>query len=463
LAHDSKGVLTSILFAKQRRIADIANEWGENHPALSELKAARHEKRKDQGASVEEVWYFDTTNWAVALMDGTGATDENSWRYQNPADRRQSSGKRAFWLANREGHQFTRCPVVEDKRATFDGEYRGALDAMIPGLGTAQRMMSAVLEDIAQQIGAPVLLDNITNPEDYGPMAILEGDGQGRASMTALRAPSNFEARGLIRDNVEATRRVGKYPQQRTGEIGAAISSAKGTNAVMGNFNSELAAAQGGQLRLEKGLLSRTAELDAKWCDDKKRIIGFDEGTSFEETYLPSKMFNNDDYRVGLTLGGGLGMDQQNYMIQVATAKNMDGMSLRTFMEKTGLAEDVLHEESEMLLEQIADGFTAMTLQQAMEGANMQPLLELVDELDGDKTTARASVIAAIRKAFPVQADGLPGTPGPDADPDALLQSRSLESGGIPGQAEGLPQAPPIGESLSSLLPGVVGRAQESI
>lgn len=463
LSHDSRGNLTSIFFTKQRRIQDIEQEWGKQHEAIQQLRTDRHQANLRPSTTVEEVWYFDTDHWGVALYDSASLGDMNDWNYRNPQTVVPKQSGRAYWLAEREAHMMSGCPVIEDKRPTFDGEYRGALDAMIPGLGVAQALMSAVLADVAQQIGAPVLLDNVINPEDFGPEAILEGTGDGRARMEALRQPSNFEATGHIDRSLESTRRVGKYPQQRTGEAGASIVSGKGTTALMGNFNSELAEAQRGQLAFERDLLARTAEFDAKWCDTRKRVLGFDDGTAFEETYTPSILFKNDDYRVDMTFGGGLGLDQQNFMIQLATAKNLNGLSMRTFMQKTGLVDDVLGEEAEMLLEQIAAGFVQFTIQQAMESGNMQPLIELSEAIDGENKTARAAVIDTIKKAFAVPGGQPNGQPGPAATPDAILQNRALEAGGIPGNAEGLPAPPQITDSLRRMLPGNLSRAQGEV
>ncbi len=149
-----------------------------------------------------------------------------------------------FWLSPLEEHGLSRCPVVEDKRPTHDGEYRGALDVMLPQLRVAQNLMARVLDDVEFQVAAPVIMEGIDNPEDWGPHAILESDGSGTTKAEFVRQPINFEANQHIKEQLDSARRVGKFPQQRTGEAGASIVSAKGTQALMGSYNSEMAQAQ---------------------------------------------------------------------------------------------------------------------------------------------------------------------------------------------------------------------------
>ena len=331
---------------------------------------------------------------------------------------------------------------------------------MIPQLRTAQNLMARVMDDVEFQVGAPVLMDGVDNPEDWGPHAILEGDNSGKTpKVEFVRQPINFEANQHIQAQIEAARRVGNYPQQRAGEAGASIVSAKGTQALMGSFNSEMAQAQRDAAEMLSDLLSVTAEFDSQWCDTRKKVLGFDEGEAFDLSYTPSTMFKGDDYRVVVTFGGGLGMDQSQYMTQLATARQMGGLAKRTFMQKSGLVDNAIHEEGEIFLEQLIEAFQAFTLQQSEQG-NIQPLLKAFNKVDGEKMTAREAVLAAIKEVYAVPAGGS-GMPGPaPGGADPLQMQRSLESGGVPGNAEGQAQgAPGISPELRSAMPASVGRA----
>lgn len=463
LAHDSQGKLSAIMFVKQRRMVDIEQEWGADNPAVRAMNSARNGIHgRDPSETVEEVWYYDSDRWGVAVYDGSITPDRNgTWRYRDPGIP-SAGGGTAFWVAELEDHGLGRCPVRERKRSSVDGEYRGALDSVVPQLKIAHQLMDAVLDDVAQQIGAPVILNNIVNPEDFGPNAVLEGDGNGAASAEALRMPVNFEANQHITNLIEQSRRLAKHPQQRSGEAGASIVSAKGSNALMGSFNAEMAQAQRDYAKLFEEILSVTAAFDVAYCDTRKQIMGFDDGEAFSDTYTPSTVFKNDDYRVRVSFGGGLGMEMQSYNVQLATMRNMDSMSKRRFMQMTNLIENPLNEEREIALENIADGFLAHVMEQAASG-NMQPLWTLAQNIDGDKYTAREAIFKSIQESLAVPAGG-GGTPGPEAGPgDPLLQNRSMMSGGIPGMAEGQPGPPSIGAELRQLLPSRVARAEASV
>lgn len=464
LSHTSKGELSGIFFAKRRRLVDVTSEWGADHPGVVDLRRFRGNERLGDDAPVEEMWYFDGSKQGVALYQASSAElNSTKYRYLAP-DRNLDPQSQAFWLSPLEDHGLSRCPVVEDKRPTHDGEYRGALDAMIPQLRVAQNLMARVMDDVEFQVASPVVMDGIDNPEDWGPHAVLEGDDSGKTpKVEFVRQPINFEANQHIQAQLEAARRVGKFPQQRTGEAGASIVSAKGTQALMGTYNSEMAQAQRDAAAMLQSLLSVTAEFDAQWCDSRKKVLGFDEGESFDISYKPSTMFKGDDYRVVVTFGGGLGLEQSQFMVQLATARQLGGMARRTFMQKSGLVDNAIHEEGEIFLEQLVEAFQAFTLQQSEQG-NIQPMLKAFDKVDGEKMTAREAVIAAARESFAVPAGGS-GQPGPaPGGMDAMLQQRSLESGGIPGGAEGQAAgAPGISPELRSAMPASVGRALASI
>ena len=465
LSHDAQERLSGVFFAKNRRLVDVQAEWGREHPAVLDLQRFRGRERMDEDAPVEELWYFDQEKQGVAVYQSSSQElNSTRFRYQEPEKGSFDLGSQAFWLSPLEDHGLSRCPVVENKRDTHDGEYRGSLDVMIPQLRVAQNLMARVMEDVEFQIAAPILMEGIDNPEDWGPNAHLEGDGSGDARIEVVRSPVNFEANQHIEGQLDAARRVGKFPQQRSGEAGASIVSAKGTNAMMGTYNSEMAQTQRDSSDMLRQLLTVTAEYDVQWADTKKKVLGYDEGESFDLTYTPSKMFSNDDYRVVVTYGGGLGMEASQYMVQLATARNMGGMARRTFMQKSGLVDNAIHEEGEIFLEELSAGFLAFAMQQA-ESGNVQPLMKAADAVDGDKTTAREAILQAIREVYAIPAGGS-GQPGPAPGMgDPMLQAASLDAGGIPGEAAGLPPTgmPGIGPELQKALPASVGRAMASV
>jgi len=459
LAHDSRNNLTAVLFSRLRGWDDIVQEYGEDHPTLLRLQSARERRLQPEPTQVEEIWYFDTDSWAVALYDNAIPDFASQFRYVSPL--RTSSlrqGPEADWLVEPEKHRLEGCPVVEARRDSPDGEYRGALDVMIPNLRVAHNLMARILEDAEQHIYAPVVMSNIENPEDYGPGATLYGTGEGQARVEYARPPVNFEGLQQIQLSLDAARNVGRYPQQRRGDFGASIASAKGVTAVMGAYNTELAWSQRDIAFLLQRVNGRTANFDEVWCPGSKQIDGFDEGEVFNDRYDPGTVFRGD-YRNFVTFGGGLGLDMQQFLLMLASMKNMEGMARRTFMAKSGLVDNPLREERDIALEQISDAFFAFALQQANTG-NVDPLQKIAARIDDDKTTVRAAVMETIAEVYAVPT-GAGAAGGAGGSPmDIVRMARSMSSGGVPGLAAGQPQQPPsIGAGLGRMLPPSMTRA----
>jgi hypothetical protein len=457
LAHDGLGNMTAGFVVRVRRAIDVKNEWGPDHEAFL---AVQRDTMKGGGTlkddhPLEEIWTYDTRTWSVALYNNHEDTTSSYWRYLNPVRNPATDSLQAAWLAHPEPHGLSRCPLVENKAASFDGEYRGPLDSMIPGLKTAQHIMARILEDVDLNIYSPVIFDNIQNPEDYGPNAQLLGTGQGVASVTPVRSPVNFEASQHVEGALEGVRNVGKYPQQRAGDPGGSVVSAKGVNAVQGSFNTEMATAQRDMGVFLAETFAVTAEFDERWCAGKKKVEGFDQGEMFALTYNRADLFKGD-HRVYINYGGSLGLDDSTFLIRLATMFQNQAMSKRTFMQKSNLIPNVLAEENEMTEEAIHQGFLGFMVQQASEAGNMEPLKKLVAEIDGNDKTARAAVLDVIEELTGGVPAGGGGTPGPaPGPPDAVLQQRSLSAGGLPssdGQAQ-------VRNTLASVLPPNVRRA----
>ena len=450
LAHDNRDRLVKILFTRQRRVASLKVEYGENHPAFTEFSTYRTVKGMDDSEFLEEVWYFDSTYWGVALGDSL-LPREYQGRSLLPVGLLDSvGGSNMVWLSEPSAHGFDMCPVVESKRLTHDGSYRGALEDIIPALRTAQDFMARLLDDMKQNIYAPVVLDNIENEEDYGPAAILLGTGDGKAAILRDRPPVNFEAQRAVVEIIQTAHRQATWPVQRSGDADASVVSAKGVVALAGSFNSELATAQ---QDMESMLMQGNrvaAAFDEKHCAGKKKIHGMEGVRAFTEIYDPTVLYNGD-YRNKVSYGDSTGLDEQNKLTKLAMLKNLGAISLRTFIDKTNASEDPLQEERDIAIEDLIAIFTKIVLPQQIEQGNLKALKDFVERIDDDKETVRSAALATIKE--------LEAIPGPLPDQagggpiDTVRMMRSLASGGIPGNAAGQPMPPTIGVDLQNMLP----------
>ena len=452
LAHNSKGQLVKILFARQRRVAELIDEYGANNPALEELTQYRNVKKLDDADFLEEIWYFDSTYWGVALGDSL-LPAEWQGRQTLPTGMIDAvGGSNMAWVGEPVKHMMDRCPVMESKRLTHDDSYRGALEDVIPALKTAQNFMARILDDLQQNIYAPVVLDNIENHEEYGPGAILRGTGDGTASILRDRPPVNFEGQRIVAETISSAHRQASWPVQRSGDADASVVSAKGVTALAGTFNSELAWAQQDMENLLMGANRLAAAFDEKHCAGKKRIYGMEGIRSYTETYDPTVLFNGD-YRNKVSYGDRTGLDESNRLTKLAMLRNLEAISLRTFMEKTNATEDPLQEERDIAIENLTGLFYKVLLPQQIEQGDISALQAFVDRIDDDRETVRSAVMETIKELTAPAPGPIPGSPAGGGDIDTIQMMRSLASGGQPGNAEGLPQPPTIGPELEKMLP----------
>ncbi len=450
LAHDNKGHLTKAIFARQRRVAELKHEYGDRNPAFTEFAAYRALRGMDDAEFLEEVWFFDSTWWGVALGDSLLSREYQGRSILPDSLIDTIGGSNLAWVAEPLMHGLGMCPVTEMKRMTHDGSYRGALEDIIPQLHTAQNFMARMLDDLSQNIYAPVVLNNIENEEEYGPAAILRGTGDGRGEILRDRPPVNFEAQRVITDIVSTAHREASWPVQRSGDADASVVSAKGVVALAGAFNAELATAQQDMQASLMKINRSAAAFDEKHCPGKKKIYGMEGVRSFIETYDPAVLFKGD-YRNKVSYGDSAGMDESSRMTKLAMLRNLEAISLRTFIEKSGVSEDALQEERDIAIENLTSMFYKVLLPQQIEQGNLGALKDFVERIDDDRETVRSAVIATIKEMEATQ--GPAPSPPSGGQVDTTQMMRSLASGGIPGNAEGQPTPPTIGNDLKRVLP----------
>ncbi|MFH2073332.1 MAG: hypothetical protein ABIJ75_10830 [Actinomycetota bacterium] len=454
VSHDSHGRLASALSIRSRTVADLRADYPDNE-RIGMILGSWMERGSPEmlNRDVEELWYYDKEQWGVALVDAH-KDQMGSFRYVAPDSVAPQGGVQMEWLIPPHPHKMGGCPIVERRRKTGDSQYRGALDAMIPALKHAHNLTAQLLLDVTRNIFAPMVVTGIENIDQIGPDSILLDDGSGTANIAYPRPGVNFEAMQHAAQQIINARGVGAYPQQRSGEFGASIASAKGVNAVQGQYNTQLGWAQRDLAGFYTDSLMRLANFDEQWCGGAlKEIEGFDEGEMFTDKYDPA-MFWKGDYRVFVKFRGE-GYDRQAFTSQMAMVRNMGGMSLRRFVRDSGMSENPLQEERDMAIETRNMAFQSFLMQQAAAG-NMQPLQAFSDLLDDDKETVSSATSKTIKEMFAVPTEGPagpggPGGPGMTGNPgDTVLAERSLASGGTP---------PGVSGDLASLLPPGLGRA----
>lgn len=432
LGWDNRGRLVAGMIIRRRRIADLKADWGD-HPSILTAEFRHKDKSHKQLLWLEEIWYFDKSQWGVAVGDASIDTIHQGGLFA-PSD---AQGNMVIeWIAAPSFHLLGSCPLKAVARTTHNDSPRGALVDTIPQLRVAQNFMARLLDDLNMAIYAPVVLDNVQNPEEFGLGAVMVGTGQSKADIVRDRPPVNFEAQQTVQSILDQTRRQAFEPAQRSGDFGASIASAKGVNAVLGTFNGELATAQADCETLIGDLTSATAALDEVWCPGLKSP---DEMNG--ESYDPAEVFNGD-WKFTASYGEHTGLDMQQHLTQLALVKNLGGISTRSFMERSGMVDDSLDEETEMALEQMVAAFYGALLPRQLEAGDTRAAVAAWKKIDADKKTAREAALEALEEVAIAATDGSKPSPtSPQGRADIMRLVRSLGSGGVPGQAEGQPQS----------------------
>lgn len=451
LAHDNRGRLVKVMVARQRRTAELKAEYGEGNPIFYELASARRAKGLDEATFLEELWIFDQTYWGVALGDSMLPREYQGRQILPVGTMDTAPTSNVDWVTQPTRHNLGYCPVAEAKRTTHDGSYRGALEDIIPALRIANDFMARLLDDLHQNIYAPVVLDNIANPDEYGPGARLIGTGDGKADIIRDRPPVNFEGNQTVTSIIAQAHRQASWPVQRSGDPDASVVSAKGVVALTGTFNAELAHSQQDVQGMLQHVNECAAAFDEHHCAGKKKIHGMEGVRAYSETYDPATLFKGD-YRNKVSYGDASGQDENSRITKLAMFKNLGAISLRTFIERTNASEDPLQEERDIAIENLTKLFYEGVLPQQVQAGDYRGLKQFVDLIDSDEETVRSAVLQTIAQIQPV-AGPMPGGPAGGAPPDVIQMQRSLASGGIPGNAEGQPSPPTIGDSLQRVLP----------
>lgn len=382
-----RGELDEALVIRRRGLADLVREYGASNTGLLTLGA------RTQGRFVglyEEIWWADEDAWGIAVGYEPGVTN-GDFNYRRPSQVGFSNVSME-WLVAPHRHLLAGCPIVAQATVSADGEIRGKLDAMLPGLKNAHQLQTEANLNLLRNMHAPPLIQNIENEEMWGPDAILKGvRGPDEARVVYPRPPVDYAAYAQVDRFLQSARGGGAFPQQRSGEPGASIVSNVGVAALQGSYNAQQAWAQTDMARWYGELFARLANFDEVYCGGtNKQIDGFDEGEAFSDHYDPA-VFWRGDYRVNVSFHA-IGVNAAQNVMNLGAAARLGMISTRTAMRRSGLVPNPVAEENDMALERVTNSFYAL-LDFRMQNGDDAPLRRYFELLDSDKETARSAMI----------------------------------------------------------------------
>ncbi len=412
LSWTPKGELGEGLVIRRRRFADLVRDYGPNNPGLLDVSG-----RGQIENWYEEIWWADGSQWAIAVGHESGVSS-GDFSYRSP-NMTGYNNMAVAWLREPSLHLMNGCPIIALKAFSSDREIHGKLDGMLPPLKMAHGLNLETWMNVKRNIHAPVMLQNIDNPEDYGPDAHLYGiPGPDNAVIAYPRPPVDFAAFAQVAEQLTAARNAGHYPQQRGGEPGASIASGQAVTQLQGGFNSQQSWAQNDMARFYTDCFSRLASLDESWTRGEVEIDGFDAGEAYDDNYTPSEFWKGD-HRVHVSFHA-LGVDSHTNLLNMGAAHRLGWLPSREAMQRSGLVANPLAAERDITLEKGVKTFEEFMIPALIQAGQIEPVLDYWDMVDSDKETPRSAMVKVLRQSEQQTAQNPAQAPPPQVTPEML-------------------------------------------
>ena len=424
LAWKPGGQLAEGMVIRRRRYADLILEYGVNNPALGDIAGGHIEEW------YEEIWWATETHWAIAVGHESGVSS-GDFNYRRPNETGYNNMAVA-WLRAPSSHRLNGCPIVAKKAFSADREIHGMLDGMLPPLKMAHGMNIEAWTNVKRNMHAPPLMQNIENPEDFGPDAFMYGiKGADDAVIAYPRPPVDFAAFQQVAEQLRSARNVVHFPQQRGGEPGASIASGEAVTQLQGGFNAIQAWAQNDMAFFLTSCFGRLASLDEQWTRGEVEIDGFDAGEAFTDKYTPSEFWQGD-YRVHVSFHA-LGVDSHANLLNMGAAHRLGWLPSREAMLRSGLVANPLAAERDNSLETGVKTWEQLIVPALVQSGQIEPWLEYIDLIDGDKETPRSAMVKVLKEQTQQAAEQPAAAPPPQVSPELLALTQG-GGGGPPPQ-----------------------------
>ena len=333
-------------------------------------------------------------------------------------------------------------PVGFAQLDSYDGQFRGMFDQISGVLKTKNRVVQQVVDYTDQMVYSPMVTKGVLNPKDPpGPNTIYRLDPNvPDATFGRVEPAGSHPQMWQLLDFLDSEQRAGtSYPVQRHGEVSQSIASAAFVNSTMGQLTTAVRNIQ----RLLGGMRTHLNEIaycaDEQYIDRAKPLL---RSIGNKRMYRPSKDINGHYYNY-VSYGAGSGLDRANADVRVLQHQGAGIISKETAREQVDFITDPAEEQDKLEREAASDAL----LQKILTEAPVDMTLKLVVKMNKGLSLAEAAEelteeAAATPEAVP---PGAPSGAAPglsSGPPDAQAAATSLSKGGVPGQAEALPEVP---------------------
>jgi hypothetical protein len=353
-------------------------------------------------------------------------------------------------------------PVAFAQLDTYDGQFRGMFDQIATSLITKNRIIKQMLDYTDQMVFAPFESKGVLNPDDPpGPNTHYRLDPNVQDAHFGRVAPAGPAPQLFaLLDYLDKEQRAGaSYPVQRHGEVSQSIASAAFVNSTMGQLTTSVKNLQRLIAVMRQHLNAVAFEIDEKYLNFPKPMT---KPIGRKHMYSPAKDIDGVYMNI-VTYGAGAGMDRMTADVRVMQHKGNGIISAETAREQVDYIDDP-KEEGDKLEREAASG---ALMQKFLTESTWQDIAQVIKKMNKGTSLADAAIKhleeAQAKAAEFEAAQGPPegmdmgGAPGEGGPPDAAAQQKSLQSGGIPGEAPQLTEpkfAPPPMTNVIVKAPG---------
>lgn len=333
------------------------------------------------------------------------------------------------------------CPVAVAQMPSLDGEANGRYDAAVGPMLAHNRMRMYIIEAAEKSVHAPTWVDQSVQVLPVGPDAVIQSDQP--PVRVALPVPQDvFMAEQSMGSEV---RIAAHHPSVRDGVTNASVVTGKGVEALMGQFDGDIKAAQVMLGASVERISTLAFMVDEKYFGSVSREIqGTLSGESYQETWSPAKDIGGN-YTCSVDYGFAAGLGAGQAVVLMLQLMGAGLISLDTVRRNSPIAMDVAaeqrHIETEKMQGALLQGFEALATalpQMAMQGQDVSDPIRKIADVIKLRSKGKSLEDAAAEVFAP--------PPAPEAPPEGAPAEQAQ---GAPAPAE---QGPP---DLMNLIAGL--------
>ena len=240
--------------------------------------------------------------------------------------------------------------VIIAKRPSIDGEMRGQFDDVLGIQLLRNRFALLAMEAAEKSVQAPIVVPQDVAEMQIGGDAIIRTQNPAGVRRVELPIPAGaFTEQQLLQQELRTGTR---YPESRTGNIDASIVTGQGVQALMGGFDTQVKSAQAIFASALKDVISICFEVDEKYFNFEKSIIGIDAGAPYNIDYLPSRDIKGD-YSADVRYGMLAGLNPAQGLIFMLQALGAGLISTDLAMRELPFEVNVTQEQEKIEVEQL--------------------------------------------------------------------------------------------------------------